>query len=733
MDAPFLVASAASVRAAIARTILGSQSFAAELGAVRLKPHQASSIPRLELALNEFGGALLCDEVGMGKTYIALAIARRYARVLIVAPAGLKEMWRDAIARSRTQASFTTFERLSRGTVPSLCADLVIIDEAHHVRNPRTRRYAAVARLGRDARIVMLTATPIHNRRADLVALLALFLGSRANNLTERELAHCVVRREHGDADSSAEVPQIDAVIGCDVPDDPILVARLIDLPPPLPPRDGKSGGALLNRGLVHQWSSSDAAVRDAVRRRLAKASALTASLNAGRYPSARELETWTFADDALQLGFAQLLAPPAPDAAALLRSVSDHALALEALVQGYAEASTLDDAKAGTLRRIREENPGAKIVAFAQYASTVSALFRKLARFGGVGALTASGARVAGGRLSRNEAINRFAPYANHTIPPSRAQAIDLLLTTDLLSEGVNLQDAEIVVHLDIPWTAARMEQRVGRVARMGSSYRRVRVFQFRAPASAEAILHEEFLVSKKWALARREVGGKQHGLLVTGRDCPSPAASVALRTERLRATLKRWLETSRDVDRPDGHVLIAAVASDRLGFVAAGYLGEAPLLLCSRDNCVSADLDVQIAACLAAEGHGAEVDHRQRDAVCRVIQQWVEYTEASDFAGAGSTSSGANRRLINRIDATLQNAPPHLRATRARLASAARGVASTSYGAAVEMELRELADAPVRDDRWLETLAALAGPEKRRYSGSTSFRLRALLLLTP
>ena len=46
------------------------------------------------------------------------------------------------------------------------------------------------------------------------------------------------------------------------------------------------------------------------------------------------------------------------------------------------------------------------------------------------------------------------------------------LLLTTDLASEGVNLQDASVVVHLDLPWTAARLEQRVGRVARLASAH---------------------------------------------------------------------------------------------------------------------------------------------------------------------------------------------------------------------------------------------------------------------
>src|SRR5437762_7053666 len=113
--------------------------------------------------------------------------------------------------------------------------------------------------------------------------------------------------------------------------------------------------------------------------------------------------------------------------------------------------------------------------------------LFRRLARSGKVAMLTSPGARVAGGPLTRTEAITRFAPGATGSRNPTPAEAIDLLLTTDLISEGVNLQDADTVIHLDIPWTAARMEQRVGRVARLGSRHAEVRVHAIRPPLSAQ------------------------------------------------------------------------------------------------------------------------------------------------------------------------------------------------------------------------------------------------------
>src|SRR6185295_10879772 len=106
----------------------------------------------------------------------------------------------------------------------------------------------------------------------------------------------------------------------------------------------------------------------------------------------------------------------------------------------------------------IRRTHPSVPIVAFSQYATTVAGLFRVMRRRPHIAMLTGNGARVAGGSITRHEAISRFAPRASGAPAAREAERIDLLLTTDLLSEGVNLQDAGVVVHLDLPWTPARL-----------------------------------------------------------------------------------------------------------------------------------------------------------------------------------------------------------------------------------------------------------------------------------
>jgi hypothetical protein len=669
----------------------------------------------------------------MGKTFVALAIARRFPRRLIVAPAALQDMWRDAVARADLDAEIITFEKLSRSEPQSLEADLLILDESHHARNPGTRRYQRIAQLARNARVLMLTATPIHNRRADFVALLSLFLGSRANDLTESELSRCVVRRERRDTAPIFGMPVVGEVTGFGFPDDPDVVTRLMSLPPPLPASGSGSGGALINRGLIHQWSSSEAALRDALRRRVAKATVLIESLRAGRYPTAADLQSWTFADGALQLGFAELLSPPTSDAASLLESVLTHANALETFLNDYAETSMIDQVRARALSDIRKANESAKIVAFAQYGSTVSDMFRRLAGSGRVAMLTATGARVAGGKLSRQDVISRFAPRANRARPPSCAETVDLLLTTDLLSEGVNLQDSEIVVHLDIPWTAARMEQRVGRVARMGSQHSRVSVYQFHPPASAETVLRGEALVATKWDVARRVVGAQPIPPFESSGGAALSAANIQSRTEYLRAILGRWAVGESGHMHSNKNVHAAAVSAGESGFIAAGYLGNVPLLLTCRGETLSTRVASQITGCLLAEGSETSAERADYDAVLLAVEEWIEWHEGAESAGVAGSAPARRTRLLNRIDATLQRAPPHLRQSRARVVAAARAVAAAPHGAAIEKDLEALTDSPLSDDVWLHALAALAVAPRAQPARRADFQLCALLLLRP
>ena len=722
--------------------MLGEDQTCARLGEITLKPHQQVAVGRAEAALEEFGGALLCDDVGLGKTFVATAIARRYSHSLIVAPAALASMWRQALLTTATVADFISMERLSRaGSIDDshLTHDLLIVDEAHHARNPATKRYQRLAALARDARVVLLTATPIHNRVDEMLALLSLFLGSRASALTASELGRCVVRREHGDFTTEVVIPTVTPAVHWQVSDDPAVVEELMDLPTPLPVRDGGLGGALIGRGLVHQWASSEAALHEAIRRRIARAAALGASLEAGTYPTARELETWTYGDGALQLGFPELLSSPAEDATSLLDCVRAHSDALQAFRAVHGSDHALDSERAAIVLEIRDAHRDARIVAFAQYAETVSALFSRLSTGGGVAMLTARGGVVAGGRLTRDETLARFAPRALRVEAPPRAKRIDVLLSTDLLSEGVNLQDANVVVHLDVPWTAARMAQRVGRVARLGSMHPQVHVHILRPPGSAATLLGSELIVRKKWRTAKGAVGSSASAPFSDARNTEAPAAaveSVPMKTERLRRILERWRHSEPFQDRsaaaePPG-AFVASVRATCSGFIAAVTVGEKPVFLASTSSRVSTDLDCQIAACLLCEGDDLETDPEDYQRTVYRIHRWSEHEIAAASAGVGGSRSRARKRLLTRIDAAIERAPPHVRISRSRIAARARKIATAEHGAAIEADLDLLAHSTLPDHDWLTAVAGLGSNHtKQRDSHPATLTIHAVLLL--
>ena len=745
----FAIASAAEVRSSIARAILRSSMADAMVGSITLHPHQRSAIERLQAAIDRFNGALLCDDVGMGKTYVAIGIAKGFKQPLVVAPAALIPMWRAALVVTSGDAELVTFESLSRAdsdnhrgdATQRRAYDLVVVDEAHHVRNPRTNRYFALESLVRGAKVLLLSATPIHNRRDDLVALLSLFLGSRARAMTSAELALCVVRREHKQLEHSIHIPAVAANISHQVPDDRARVEQLMDLPPPVPLRDGGFSGALIGRGLVHQWASSEAALGEAVRRRIARATALCASLEAGTYPTAGELETWVYGEGALQLGFAELLSSPVIGHNELLSAVREHLAGLEVIRIRFGSDARIDLERARIVAGIRGDHPRSKIVAFAQYAGSVSMLFRRLSRSGRLAMLTSHGARVAGGSLTRMEAINRFAPLATGSRKPAAAEEIDLLLTTDLLSEGVNLQDADVVVHLDIPWTVARMEQRVGRVARLGSAHAAVTVHVIRPPASAVEVLRSESIVQRKWRVAKSAVGTTapnpwlESDAWVSLDD--SPLESTPAKTEQLRMLLESWMTgdatSELEASVRDQTVAATVETTAKTGFIAAVSTPGRAELIVAVDDRVSTDLSDQIRVCAAASATEEPTSTEAAEGAVQMIEDWLMRSTASAAAGLGASNALRRREITSRIDAAIEAAPPHLRTSRLITAARARRVATTPQCAAVERELELLSKSELPMDEWLAAVGDLDVQQATQNvtTGEEPLKIHAILLL--
>ncbi len=639
------IASLPSVQAIIANTLLGPPPTPPTLGTtIHLLPHQVDAIQRIHTALKTFHGALLCDDVGLGKTYVALATALSYQRTHIVAPATLVPMWHHAIAQTDippTTCQITSIESLSYSPTPPTQHNnhtLLIVDEAHNIRTPNTKRYSALATLCAQSHTLLLSATPIHNSHHDLTNLIALFLGDYASHITPNELSKLLIRRTH--AETNTTLPTRLPTTWLTAPTSSKLFSLIHNLPPPIPARNASATPHLSTISLIRQWTSSDHALKTAIQRRIAHATALIASLNTNRYPTKHELQRWISSDDTIQLAIPELITSNEDelnslqlDPTQLRTSIQRHANALEHLYRQIPTPSPADQNKANIIRNIRKKHPNQRIIAFSQYTDTIRTLFQTLKNSPYTAALTSQSGLIASGPVRRQEVLQRFAPIGSNAKCPSTSQAITLLLATDLLSEGVNLQDASVVIHLDLPWTAATLDQRVGRVARIGSPHSVITIYGLRPPSNADAILRSTEILNKKSLTTLQTLGGQQP-------DCPtSPPApsnpstpddhfnqpaklktthlctptphnsdrhsnthtqtehnptkhhptSLPYQTELTRAHLRRWqqptaeLPTNAHAQTPVNPTLCTSILAPHAGYIAACIINNSPTLLSS------------------------------------------------------------------------------------------------------------------------------------------------------
>lgn len=727
------------VRSVIARTMLGDLDDAVgdTIGAITLRSHQRDAAARLTGLIAANGGALLADPVGLGKTYTALAVAARSRLpITIVIPSSLRHMWRDALERVGMSAAVVTHEALSRGLTAPPTTGFVIVDEAHRLRTPSTRRYAAIADLCRQARVLLVSATPVQNRRTDLAAQLALYVGRRAWQMSDDELSEHVVR---GAATDARGMPRIDGPHAMLLNTQDDCLDELLSLPPPVPAKDETVVVALLAYGLVHQWTSSRAALVAALQRRLGRGLALLSAIDAGRQPTRGELSAWTRAGDAMQLAFAELVtadaAPTDADSAALSITIDRHVAAIRSLLHRLRHSTNPDDERAELLRRIRAAHPGERIIAFCHYAETAHALRSRLARDAGVAALTANGARIASGRVSRDVVLSQFTPNGNHR-DAGPTERIDLLITTDLLSEGVNLQRASVVVHLDLPWNPARLDQRVGRARRLGSDREAVTVYIVSPPAAADRLLHVEDRLRKKMGVAQRTVG-------IAGQILPSPIAprpdrSLAERAGAIDALLRTWASAGDSIVAQPGSPIVATAECDVRGFLALVRDADGPHLIADVGFGITTTNDAILRALDGAHGRAATANPRVISHVLRQIDVWLAARAgASTIDFQAAAAARLRRATLVRVARTLARAPRHRRALLAPLAESARAIATAPLGEGAERILETLARADLPDEAWLRSIATFgalnARPVVRRESGPTEALIAVVILSGP
>ena len=550
-----------------------------------LAPFQRDGYERARAIARRHGGVIYADGVGTGKTEIGLAFVEERteedgAYALIITPAQLKKRWQERIHQEKLPAQVISFQELASDEQLAPDASrpqrhlsnrkdayrLVLVDEAHALRNEDTSWYRAMERLlgGKPKQVVMLTATPINNGLWDLynmVMLFArhdrafsaigldsvrdLFIQAGANERDPENLSPDVlypladavsVRRDRvfiernyqgatfpdGTAvrfpkpslrtrryDLDAAHPGLFEAIADEI--DALTMARYrpsaFDLDSEEESVEAQLAG-LLKSGLLKRFESCWWACLATVERMLTAHDAFLFAWARDEVLSREELRA-AAAEDIDEAGLASWLNERLE--ADGRRRVSEFdpefgaAVAADRERLGTIREELLqlgegEDPKLELLAELLEDSPAQKIAVFSTFGATVRYLAENLPeRIGGRERVV-----VIGGETTPDErtaALSRFAPdtVVEDGYEPADGE-VDLLLSTDVLSEGQNLQQAQAVISYDMPWNPQRVVQRNGRVIRLRSPHEEVFLTtMLPAPGELERLLGLEARIQGK------------------------------------------------------------------------------------------------------------------------------------------------------------------------------------------------------------------------------------------
>jgi len=469
--------------------------------------------------------ALVADDVGLGKTItagliISELIARgKVERILVLAPKILLPQWKEELETKFkiptatgsgpeangylhvAEGAFVTTYDSARARLDSMAKhgfDMIVMDEAHKLRNlfgpngpPKLALAVEEALTARAFRyVLMLTATPIQNRLWDMYSLVHLLCRAKG----------------HQNPLGSAEA----------------FTRKYI--------ADGKSSARRLRPGR-----------KDEFRRHLSQYIVRARRQDCGlHFPTRRVLPRKTRPtseeDELLELvrGLIQELNPlvqssvaqalmSSPAAlAAQLRNMADRGSISQHLAQqaeeiaGVVHHSSKLSALLELVDELRSERPGDwRVVVFTGRKATqeyIGTALGEVLQGAGVG-------YIRGGRAAENER----AIQAYRADPPT----CHVLVSTDAGAEGVNLQAGNVLVNFDLPWNPMVLEQRIGRVQRLGTEHQYVIVYNLVLAGSIEE--HVVARLSEK-LLAVSDTLGDIEGILEAVNDDSRSYASESM-----------------------------------------------------------------------------------------------------------------------------------------------------------------------------------------------------------
>jgi SNF2 family DNA or RNA helicase len=429
-------------------------------------------------ALRRFRGrGLLADEVGLGKTIEAGLVLKEYllrqmvARVLILTPPGLVEQWQEELAvkfnlpdfvtsnapefRSlgtqawarypRVIASLATARRADHAQVISaLEYDLVIVDEAHHLKNRSSASWQLVNALQKKY-ILLLTATPVQNRLSELYNLVTVLKPGQLKS--PKEFSQQFVVR--GDPRLPKNRALLRELLG-----DVMVRHSRGQISLKLPPRRAHT--------IRLRFHPDEQAVYDDI-------SDLARQMMEAGISGAQRFGLLTLLREA---GSSAAATVPTLQSLAQVAGLAPYQVDLLRLAEQA--ASVAQSAKADALVKLLAAQAtgaqGDKVLVFTQFRATQEMLAERL----------------------RQEGVP-FALYHGSLSPAHKDAVIrdfqadlPVLLSTEAAGEGRNLQFCRVMVNFDLPWNPMRIEQRVGRIHRVGQD-RPVDIFNLAAEGAIE------------------------------------------------------------------------------------------------------------------------------------------------------------------------------------------------------------------------------------------------------
>ncbi len=540
-------------------------------GHAEFYPHQFK--PVLKLVSSTGGRILIADEVGLGKTieaiYVWKELQARFGcrRLLVVCPSMLQQKWQSELRnRFAIDANIVDAKELlhqleratddpsvsfvSIGSIESLRArkpktedperaggprqllasfladhessdanallDLVIIDEAHYLRNPATAaNYLATLLASAASHLVLLTATPIQLGSENLFQLLTLldadryanldvFNAMRRANAPITEALNAVTRipadaaRFNSALGEAFKSPffsgdQVLRQLASDRSDlsqasDRAQIARVLegrsllgDVLTRTRKRDVFQNRVIRNASVIRlTFSPLEREIYETIKESLRAQALNSASAQtlmiigrlrqlASSIPAA--MNGWREKDTLSELLW--------EDLGIILDDADNGDLPLAKLVPDNNAVLEREDSKYKELLKLIQQRIGQdareKIVIFSFYRGTVNYLSRRLR------ADHVSCAVILGGMGDEKHAeLERFADPKGPSI----------LISSEVGSEGIDLQFARVLVNYDLPWNPMKVEQRIGRIDRIGQKSDRIHIISFVAKDTIEEII---------------------------------------------------------------------------------------------------------------------------------------------------------------------------------------------------------------------------------------------------